>query len=32
MMQSMMQNWAPMGEAGMSMWRQMLDQMGGTSK
>ncbi|WP_298692935.1 DUF6489 family protein [uncultured Sphingomonas sp.] len=32
MMQSMMQNWAPMGEAGFSMWRQMLDQMGGTSK
>ena len=32
MVQSMMQGWSPMGEAGMSMWRQMLDNMGGTSK
>lgn len=31
-MQSMMKGWSPMGEAGMSMWRQMLDNMGGTSK
>ncbi|MDB5737215.1 MAG: hypothetical protein JWO65_883 [Sphingomonas bacterium] len=30
--QSMMQSWGPMGEAGMKMWRQMLDQMGGGSK
>jgi len=30
--QSMMQTWAPMGEAGMSMWRQMLDNMGGSTK
>ncbi len=32
MVQSMMQGWLPMGEAGMSMWRQMLDNMGGTTK
>jgi hypothetical protein len=30
--QSMMQSWGPMGETGMKMWRQMLDQMGGNSK
>ncbi len=30
--QSMMQTWAPMGEAGMTMWRQMLDNMGGSTK
>jgi len=30
--QSMMQSWSPMGEAGMSLWRQMLDNMGGTTK
>lgn len=29
MIESMMRAWAPMGEAGMTMWRQMLDQMGG---
>lgn len=23
----MMQGWAPMGEAGMNMWRQMFDQL-----
>jgi hypothetical protein len=32
MVQSMMKGWSPMGEAGMSMWRQMLDNMGGTAK
>jgi hypothetical protein len=30
--QSMMQTWAPMGEAGMTMWRQILDNMGGSTK
>ena len=30
--QSMMQTWAPMGEAGMTMWRHMLDNMGGSTK
>ena len=25
----MMKAWGPMNEAGMSMWKQMLDQMGG---
>jgi hypothetical protein len=27
--ETMMRAWAPMGEAGMSMWRQMFDQMSG---
>ena len=27
-----MKAWAPMNEAGMAMWRQMLGQMGGTPK
>ena len=27
----MMKAWGPMNEAGMNMWRQMLDQMGGNS-
>jgi len=26
----MMKNWAPMGENGLTLWRQMLDQMSGT--
>lgn len=25
----MMKSWAPMGEAGMAMWKQMFDQMSG---
>ncbi|WP_380880044.1 DUF6489 family protein [Sphingomonas sp. DBB INV C78] len=29
---TLMQNWAPMGEASMNMWRQLFDQMGGPSK
>jgi hypothetical protein len=29
--QSMMQSWGPMGEAGFNLWRQMLDNMGGSS-
>lgn len=32
MIQSMIQAWSPMGEAGMNMWRQILDNMGGTTK
>jgi len=27
----MMKTWGPMNEAGMNLWRQMLDQMGGKS-
>jgi hypothetical protein len=27
----MMKAWGPMNEAGMNLWRQMLDQMGGKS-
>ena len=27
----MMKAWGPMNEAGMNMWRQMLEQMGGNS-
>ncbi|MEA3030903.1 MAG: hypothetical protein QOG13_2228 [Sphingomonadales bacterium] len=27
----MMKAWGPMNEAGMGMWKQMLDQMGGKS-
>ena len=27
--QELMKNWGPMSEAGLSMWRQMVDQMGG---
>jgi len=31
--ETMLRAWAPMGEAGMTMWRQMFDQMsGGVSK
>lgn len=32
MIQSMMKSWAPMGEAGMSLWRQMVEQMAGSPK
>jgi hypothetical protein len=28
----MMKSWGPMNEAGMTMWRQMFDQMGGKSQ
>lgn len=31
-MSEMMKSWGPMTEAGMSMWRQMFDQMSGTRK
>lgn len=27
--QKMMGSWGPMGEAGVNMWRQVIDQMGG---
>lgn len=27
--ESLMRNWGPMGEASMTFWRQMLEQMGG---
>jgi hypothetical protein len=30
--ETMMRAWTPMGDAGMAMWRQMLDQMGGTTR
>ncbi len=31
--QSMMRAWGPMGEAGMTVWRQMIDRMsGGTAE
>ena len=30
--EGMLRSWAPMGEAGMSMWRQLFDQMGGSPK
>ena len=29
--ETMMRAWAPMGEAGMTMWRQMFDQMSGSA-
>ena len=32
MIDGMMRSWAPMGEAGMAMWRQLFDQMRGTGK
>jgi hypothetical protein len=28
---AVMQTWGPMGEAGFTMWRKLLDQMGGNS-
>lgn len=31
-MSEMIKSWGPMTEAGMSMWRQMFDQMSGTRK
>jgi hypothetical protein len=29
---ALMRTWAPMGEAGMNIWRQMFDQMSGVAK
>jgi len=31
LLETMMRSWAPMGEAGMNMWRKMFDQGGGSS-
>jgi hypothetical protein len=31
-LEAMAKNWAPMGEAGMALWRQIADQMGNQSK
>lgn len=31
-MESMIRAWAPMGEAGLGAWRQLVDQMTGTAK
>ncbi|MBB5684097.1 DUF6489 family protein [Sphingobium boeckii] len=28
-MENLFKNWAPMGEAGVKMWRQMMENMGG---
>ena len=28
----MVRAWSPMGDAGMAMWRQMIEQMSGTAK
>jgi hypothetical protein len=32
MIEQLMKSWGPMGETGLNMWRQMMDNMGGTSK
>jgi hypothetical protein len=29
MIEAMMRNWAPFGEAGMGLWRQMFERIGG---
>jgi hypothetical protein len=29
--ETLLQNWAPMGEAGLALWRQLVEQMGGTA-
>lgn len=31
MLETMMRNWMPMGEAGMNVWRTMFDQIGRTA-
>ncbi|MEH3107795.1 MAG: DUF6489 family protein [Sphingomonas fennica] len=31
MMESLVRSWGPMGDAGMQMWRQMMDRMTGTT-
>jgi len=31
MIEGMMRAWAPMGEAGMNIWRQVFDQMSGSA-
>ena len=30
--EAMVRAWSPMGDAGMAMWRQLVDQMSGASK
>ena len=30
--ETMMRAWAPMGDAGMAMWRQIFDQLAGSAK
>lgn len=32
MLEGLFKSWAPMGEAGFSMWKQMLDQVSGARK
>lgn len=32
LIEGLFKSWAPMGEAGLNMWRQMFDQMGGAKK
>lgn len=32
MIEQLMKSWGPMGETGLNMWRQLMDNMGGTSK
>jgi hypothetical protein len=32
LLETMMKNWAPMGDAGLAMWRQMFDQATGGGK
>lgn len=32
MLESMMKSWAPFGEAGVTMWRQMFERMGGIAE
>lgn len=29
--ETLLQNWAPMGEAGLALWRQLVEQMGGAA-
>lgn len=30
--ESLMRSWSPMGETGMTMWRQLFEQLGGLTK
>jgi hypothetical protein len=32
LLENMMKSWAPMGEAGMTMWRQLFEQVGSGTK
>ncbi|WOK35169.1 DUF6489 family protein [Sphingomonas sp. C3-2] len=32
LIEQLMRNWTPMGEAGMNLWRDLLGQIGGTRK